>query len=75
MTERASLLFQTRADENPPPITACCAMTAHSSFASHDTQGGVCGEFDQDLLLSCCPRLTVWNGGGFLVDSEWSTGI
>ena len=50
-------------------------MTARSSFASHDTQGGGSGEFDQDLLLSRGPRLTVWNGGGILVDSEWSTGI
>jgi hypothetical protein len=31
------------------------------------------GEFDQDLLLFHGPRLTVWNGGGFLVDSGIAT--
>jgi hypothetical protein len=49
-------------------------MTAHSSFASHDTQGGGSGEFDQDLLLFRGPRLTVWNGGGILVDFEFGIG-
>jgi hypothetical protein len=49
-------------------------MTAHSSFASHDTQGGGSGEFDQDLLLFHGPRLTVWNGGGILVDFEFGIG-
>ena len=75
MTERASLLFQIRADENPPLITACCAMTARSSIASHNTQGVGSGEYDQDLLLFRGRRLTVWNGGGILVDSECGTGI
>jgi hypothetical protein len=49
-------------------------MTVHSSFASHDAYGVGCGEFDQDLLLFPGPRLTVWNGGGILVDSEIDTG-
>jgi hypothetical protein len=49
-------------------------MTARSSFASHNTLGVGSGEFDQDLLLFRGRRLTVWNGGGILVDFEFGIG-
>jgi hypothetical protein len=49
-------------------------MTTLSIFAGHDTHGVGNGEFDQDLPLSRRSWLTVWNGGGVLVDFEPSTG-
>ncbi len=50
-------------------------MTARSSFASHDTLGVGGGENDQDLLLFPGPRLTVWNGGGILMDFGYGIGV